>query len=103
MSLETLARHDVETLPFTEEVEVMSFFKFSEFSSLERSLDATFLVVIPKKGGTKCLERSLERERRYISGSKPCGRGGDGVLMTPLFFVKLAKRNSLSKFELHVV
>ena len=40
-------------------VEVMSFFKFSEFSSLERSLDATFLVVIPKKGGAKRLERSL--------------------------------------------
>ena len=41
-------------------LEVMSFFKeFYEFSSLERSLDATFLVMIPKKGRAKELKDFL--------------------------------------------
>ena len=92
MMLDTLCRHDIEALPFTQEIvstlnsmdgdkalglkgfivvfwqtwlefvklEVMSFFKeFYEFSSLERSLDATFLVMIPKKGRAKELKDFL--------------------------------------------
>ncbi|KAL6345748.1 hypothetical protein AAG906_017492 [Vitis piasezkii] len=56
---ERLEELDVEGLekPFSEEKEVMNFFRqFHETGSFVRSLNATFLVLIPKKGGAEDLK-----------------------------------------------